>query len=375
MTADTIQSKAPETSPTGYHGIPEQQYEGRKENWKSIGADFHETTDGRGEVLEIDGHPVMEQWEHPYMAELARVATQNGGVVLEVGFGLGLSGTAIQKFDIEEHIIIEANDGVIARGKEWAKTQPHKVTFMHGLWQDEIKKLKPLSVDGVLYDTYPLTKEEQHTHQFDFIRQIFSVLKPGGVLTYCNLTSIGVLRGEYNWGQLWRRTQVPHLKSIGFDKMSFETVAVTPPDTCKYYSHKEALLPTCRKLKLKPPTFIKLKAVTLRSKGVSLHTKVVSVDNEKCIVGDEGGFMKAMLLSPDQIAFMTSHIGKCVSFRNASVKRDEGLTLFADKWGKIVASDEVIECVGEEDLSAKAVTTRRSKEEEGRDEKKEKEED
>jgi len=340
--------------PTGYHGIPSQQYDGHKENWKKIGADFHDTTDGRGEVLEIDGHPVMEQWEEPYMRELARVACQNGGIVLEVGFGLGLSGTAIQKFDIEEHIIIEANDGVIERGKKWAQTQPHKVTFMHGLWQDEIKKLKPYSIDGVLYDTYPLTKEEQHTHQFDFIRQIFPVLKPGGVITYCNLTSIGVLRGEYNWDQLWRRTQVPHLRSIGFHKMSYKTVPVTPPETCKYYSHKEALLPTCTKLKLRPPTFVKLVKLTFRSKGVNLNVKVVSVDDEKCIVGDEGGYVKAKL-SGDQIDFMSSHVGKVVSFRNAMVKKIEGLTLIVDKWGKILESNEVIAAVGEEDLSSMVV--------------------
>lgn len=243
MTVNTAVAK----EKAGYHGIPEQQYGGNKEAWKSIDADYHQTEDGRGEVLKIDGHPVMEQWEKPYMAQLARVATQKGGVVLEVGFGLGLSATAIQKFDIKEHIIIEANEGVIQRGKEWAKTQPHKVTFMHGLWQDEVKKIEPNTIDGVLYDTYPLSKEEQHTHQFDFIRQIFPALKSGGILTYCNLTSIGVLRGEHEWEDLWKKTQVPHLENIGFSEMTYETVKVTPPEACQYYSHSEALLPTCKK--------------------------------------------------------------------------------------------------------------------------------
>lgn len=162
----------------------------------------------------------MEQWEQPYMAKLAEVACRNGGRVLEVGFGLGLSATAIQSHDIEEHIIIEANEGVIARGQEWAKEQPHKVTFIKGLWQDVVASLPDDSLDGVLYDTYPLNKEEQHDHQFKFIKEVFAKVKKTGVLTYCNLTSLGVLRGEHpSWGAVWRRTQVGlfvfgHLKMI-----------------------------------------------------------------------------------------------------------------------------------------------------------------
>ena len=34
-----------------------------------------------------------------------------------------------------------------------------------GLWQDALAKVASDSVDGILYDTYPLNKEEQHVHQ------------------------------------------------------------------------------------------------------------------------------------------------------------------------------------------------------------------
>ena len=230
------------SSRAGYHGLNDGS---KHEDWQGLKADYHQEKDGRGEVLVIDGHPVMEQWEHPYMAKLAEVATSKNGKVLEVGFGLGLSASTIQQFDIEEHIIIEANAEVIERGKKWAESQPHKVTFLHGLWQDKVAELEDDYLDGILYDTYPLNKEEQHTHQFDFIKKIQPKLKINGVLTYCNLTSIGVLKDEYKeWETMWTTTQVPHIIACGFNTYSYTTFSVKPPTTCEYYAgHTEALVP------------------------------------------------------------------------------------------------------------------------------------
>lgn len=235
-------------------GYQELQEGADKARWEKEQANFTnpEAGDGRGEMLIIDGHPVMSQWEQPYMAKLASVATRNGGRVLEVGFGLGLSATAIQGNKIDEHVIIEANEGVIKRGEEWAKKQPNKVIFIYGLWQDAIDTIEDNSLDGLLYDTYPLNKEEQHIHQFDFIRRAFCKLKPGAIMTYCNLTSIGVLKGEHKeWQELWEKTQVPHLKDIGFDpNMTYETFAIKAPENCQYYAgHEEALVPILYKPK------------------------------------------------------------------------------------------------------------------------------
>lgn len=227
-----------------YHGLRSKETFERQE-WTKQAEILDE------ERLDIDGHPVMQAWEAPYMAELARIATSQGGRVLEVGFGMAISATAVQQYKIDEHIIMEANADVYKRLEAFAVKYPKTTPMGPALWQDSISKIPDASIDGILYDTYPLNKEEQHVHQFEFLKQARRILKPGGVLTYCNLTSLGVLKNDYDsWVTLFQETQLPHLLAAGFtaDEIKpIQIVPVTPTATCEYYTHSTALAPVIRR--------------------------------------------------------------------------------------------------------------------------------
>jgi len=215
-----------------------------KARWSSKPAALDE------ESLRIEGHPVMEAWEAPYMAALAAAVASPGARVLEVGFGLGLASRAIQSHAPAEHVIIEANGDVYGRLVAFAASAAGKVTPRCGLWEEVVPTLEPASFDGILYDTYPLSAEDQHTHQFAFIREAMRLLKPGGKLTYCNLTSTGLLKESFaTWDALFKATQRPRLREAGVSDeeiVGYSLFPVSPPATCEYFRHGHALVPVLR---------------------------------------------------------------------------------------------------------------------------------
>lgn len=198
-----------------------------KEAWKSAPAVFEDGT------LKILGHPVMEDWERPYMKKLAEIASSNGGTVLEVGFGMGISANFIQSATIDRHIIVEANGDVAKRAREFGRTARHPVTVHEGLWEDVISEIPDGSVDGILYDAYPL-EECEIMNQARFADTAFKKLRPGGVFTYFS--------DESEW---YQEDHFETLLKAGFARENIDGVVikVTPPDTCQYWKHQSILAP------------------------------------------------------------------------------------------------------------------------------------
>ena len=166
------------------------RYADLRSEWAGASADV----DWRGgtETLTILGAPVMEDWEAPYMEALAAVACKNGGRVLEVGFGLGLSAKYIDAHDgVTEHVIVEANAEVAAAARLFAEeTATKKTTIIEAFWQDAVAATSPPlleggSFDGILFDVFPLSKKEVVDGECDsFYPAAARLLKSGGRFTF-----------------------------------------------------------------------------------------------------------------------------------------------------------------------------------------------
>lgn len=202
----------------------------------------------------------MEAWESPYMHALADTVAKDGGHMLEVGFGMGLSAERIQSNPkVTKHTIIEINKDVYDTALEFKESHP-TVNPLHGDWKAKLAEVEDGSVDGVFYDPYPSGDHDQHTHQFDFLKAVRDKIKVGGRLTYCNLTSLGVLKSLYkdaassreNWAKLMEETQIPHLLEAGWKREEIEFDVYKLPESaiherdsvgCEYYNHDECLVP------------------------------------------------------------------------------------------------------------------------------------
>ena len=133
---------------------------------------------------------IMEDWQTPIMQAMAEVAAASHGDVLEIGFGRGVASEMIQQQKVRSHTIIECNDSVVERYRQWETAHPGQdIRLVHGLWQDTIGGLGQF--DGIFFHTYPLNEDEYMEYvngSVTFAEHFFPVaaehLRPGGVFTY-----------------------------------------------------------------------------------------------------------------------------------------------------------------------------------------------
>ena len=98
--------------------------------------------------LENEELEVMMSWEAPIMEKSAEFVCQNGGDILEIGFGMGIASDYIQTHSPTSHTIIELHPQIAERARAWASDKPN-VTIIEGDWIEEIDSLG--NFDGIFF--------------------------------------------------------------------------------------------------------------------------------------------------------------------------------------------------------------------------------
>tara|TARA_R110000772_G_scaffold234467_1_gene346038 strand:- start:666 stop:1262 length:597 start_codon:yes stop_codon:yes gene_type:complete len=124
---------------------------------------------------------VMMDWEKPYMEKCADILKPHGDV-LEIGFGMGYSATAINKHRLRSYTVIEKDEDVIKNFKKWKKKQTtKKINLIKGMWQFKLPFTKKF--DCIFFDDSPSNEIKLHQDRFNlFLKLILNHVKYNTVL-------------------------------------------------------------------------------------------------------------------------------------------------------------------------------------------------
>ena len=150
--------------------------------------------------------PVMMDWEDSLMSASAAYITQNGGDILEIGFGMGISAGYMHSHSIDSHTIVENHPDIIPKAVEWASNKSN-VTIISQSWYDVKDSLG--TFDGVFYDTF----EDENYKDFSSSLSIWT--KSGTKVTFWNDDN-----AESNNHQI---------------QTSYQQINITPPNSASVY--------------------------------------------------------------------------------------------------------------------------------------------
>lgn len=157
---------------------------------------------------------VMMDWEDTLMSASAAYVCENGGDILEIGFGMGISANYIQSHTINSHTIIENHPQIISRAQAWASDKPN-VTIVEGDWYSVLDTLS--TYDGLFYDTW-MDYNSPHLSS-----ALSTLMKSGGRATW--------------WNNADSETNLLDIPNVTYD-----IINVTPPPN-QYFNYNQYYLP------------------------------------------------------------------------------------------------------------------------------------
>ena len=157
---------------------------------------------------------VMMDWEDAVMKKSADYVCENGGNILEIGFGMGIAANYIQANSITSHTIVENHPQIIEKAKAWANRKSN-VTIVEGDWYDIKDSLS--TYDGIFYDTFGDDNMDK------FKDSLASLTKSGSKVTWWNSVN-----SENNY--------------YSIDNVIYEAITVNPISNC-YFNYTTYYLP------------------------------------------------------------------------------------------------------------------------------------
>ena len=152
---------------------------------------------------------VMMNWEDNIMKASADYICENGGDILEMGFGMGISANYIQANNINSHTIVENHPQIIEKLKAWAQDKPN-VTIIEGDWYDVKDSLS--IYDGIFYDTWG----EEDWGKFAIV--LPSLTKSGTRVT-------------------WWNNNIDESTIHDINGVEYKAINVNPPSNCYFNSN------------------------------------------------------------------------------------------------------------------------------------------
>lgn len=161
------------------------------------------------------GLEVMMSWEDPLMKRHAEVVCENGGDILEIGFGMGIAADYIQAQNPKSHTIVESHPQILEKLKQWAADKTN-VNIVEGKWYDLKEQLD--SYDGVFYDAFGDVN-------FKKVKDVLpDITKEGSIVTFWN-----------NCGEKSNNHDID-------ENITYEEIEVNPPQNT-YFNYKKYYLP------------------------------------------------------------------------------------------------------------------------------------
>ena len=139
-------------------------------------------------IISNENITIMMSWEKPIMKRHAEIVCKNGGDILEIGFGMGISADYIQQQKPKSHTIVEIHPEIAKKARNWSKDKIN-ITIIEDDWYNVVNDLR--TYDGIFYDA------ENDKYKIDFYQMIKTLLKDNSVYTFFNLQGDGI-KNDHN---------------------------------------------------------------------------------------------------------------------------------------------------------------------------------